>query len=148
MQKILLITEVAVLADEVDHEVSLHNKRYRKDHKNKRTWLFNDVKSTANLDVGDDDDDDADDNSEYDRKYSYDEDALTNTPDQSAKKKNKWNLNLMRLSAMKKKKDVRAETGVVERMGVEKLLGEWEEPKMETDNLVRIFSTPHLIWSN
>ena len=131
MQKILFITEVAVLAEEINNNISLRNKKYQKEVKGKMKWLFHSMHSSANLDKGGDDDE-GDDNSEYDRKYSYEDDVFGNSSIPKTKKK-VW----LNIKSSAKNNDIREETGVIDRLVLEKLLGEWHEPKMETDNLVR-----------
>jgi hypothetical protein len=133
MQKVLFITEVAILAEEVKNNFCLKNKKYQKDFKGKGKWLFHSMHSSVNLDKGDGDDD-ADDNSDYDRKFSYEDDVFGNSSIPETKyKKNVW----FRMKTSARNNDIRGKTGVIDRLVLEKLLGEWEEPKVESDNLVR-----------
>ena len=140
MREILYITEVAFLAEEIENEVWYSNEKYSKDKKARRKWIFSNVKSVANLDVGDDDDDGDDD--KYDEVYNLDKNRFLDESNnnESVVKKKKSRLYGIRASAkkrsIKRATNVRKDTGESDSIELEKVLGEWEEPDINIKNVV------------
>ncbi len=146
MQEILTVTEVSLLAEEIENDPGYSKtKGYRKDKKARTRWLFSDVKSVAKFNMDDDDDDSNDDTDDkYDSEmYKIDDD---NSADESKKKddslprKSKKGSLFQRMSKMKgdKSNDIRRDTGESENMEIGKLLGEWKEPDINVENMVSI----------
>ena len=152
MRKILYITEVAILAEEIEHKHTFHDKKnFRKEQKAKRRWIFHDVKSTANLGIDGDDDDDEDEDDNQDNEASkealYHMDSKSyaqDTVEEEGEKKGerepkktstKW-------YGRKMKGDKRLGSTIMETtsdydtIGLEKLLGEWMEPKVSIETMV------------
>jgi len=150
MRKVLIVSEIAIFAEEIENDIDFKSSEFRKNKEVRRGWLFQNVKSTYNIDDEEEDDDDDDERSDGDIYQMESEEPEkvvgarsgndSSLPPNASPSRTPGGFNNIKKKILRFKTSHKSDVSKVindDDSTLAKLLGEWKEPEITHNNSVR-----------